>query len=309
MYILWTRGLSILNEICVKNISLPNGETLGYRESGKGDKVLILIHGNMTSSKHCDLLMENLPEEYKVFAVDLRGFGISTYNKPIDSLEDFSKDLKLFIDALDLKKFYLAGWSTGGAVSMNFTADCPEHVIKLILIESSGVTGLPMYKYDENRKPIPGSLLKSREEIENETVKIGPMLDAYKKRDKKFLKGVWDKLIYNRNRPEEDRYQEYLEDMLTQRNLADVYYGLVSFNITNEKHGIYEGNSKVGKIEVPVLVVQGDRDYIVPPEEGIKTVQAIGTNAKLLMLHNSGHSPMVDSLDELLHSIVEFTSI
>lgn len=296
-----------MNDILVRTVSLPNGETLGYRESGNGGKILVLVHGNMTSSKHWDLLMENLPVDFKVFAVDLRGFGISTYNRPIDTLEDFSEDLKLFADTLGLKRFYLAGWSTGGAVSMNFTADYPEHVIKLILVESTGITGLPMYKYDENRKLIPGSLLKSREEILNESVKIGPVLDAYKNRDKKFLKAMWDKVIYNMNQPEEDRYQEYLEDMLTQRNLVDVYYGLVSFNISNEKHGIYEGNGKVDKIKAPVLVVQGDKDYIVPPEEGIKTVQAIGNNAKLLILHNSGHSPMVGSLDELLQGIVEFT--
>jgi len=45
------------NEITLKSIRIPNGETIGYRESGTGDKILLLVHGNMTSSKHWDVLM------------------------------------------------------------------------------------------------------------------------------------------------------------------------------------------------------------------------------------------------------------
>ncbi len=71
---------------------LQNGETHGYRYYPGGDKVIVLVHRNLASSKHFDTLMEVLPEEYTIYAIDMRGSGISTYNKPISSLRDFAEE-------------------------------------------------------------------------------------------------------------------------------------------------------------------------------------------------------------------------
>ncbi|MGM0446474.1 MAG: alpha/beta fold hydrolase, partial [Bacillota bacterium] len=118
-------------DIKLKKVKLTNGETLGYRETLGGKDVLLLLHGNMTSSKHWDVFMENFNENYKLIAPDMRGFGISTYNKKISSIADFVQDLKLFIEKLDLDNFVLMGWSTGGCIAMKYTADNPEKVKKL----------------------------------------------------------------------------------------------------------------------------------------------------------------------------------
>ena len=100
--------------IKLKEVNLPNNETLGYRIRKGGDKTLLLIHGNMTSSKHWDIFMENFNEDYTIIAPDMRGFGISTYNNTIDSISEFAEDLELFVQTLKLEKFDLMGWSTGG---------------------------------------------------------------------------------------------------------------------------------------------------------------------------------------------------
>lgn len=292
-------------ETLLKSIEISNGETIGYRESGSGDNILLLVHGNMTSSKHWDILIEALPEDVKIYAVDLRGFGISSYNNPINSLNDFSEDLKLFVDKLGLKKFYLAGWSTGGGVSMQFTANYPEYVDKLLLIESVGVKGYPIYQTDENGNFLQGKLYETKEALSKDTVSLAPILDAYNSRNKAFYKGLWDAVIYTDKKPSEERYEEYLEDMLTQVNTIDVYWALTSFNISNEHNGLTEGNSDVDKILVPTLVIQGERDLVVVPAIGEEIAATIGENAILLKLP-SGHSPLIDCLDLLVKHIVEF---
>jgi len=53
-------------KIVLRSLTLNNGENIAYRETGTGDRILLLVHGNMSSSKHWDLLMENLPDEYKI---------------------------------------------------------------------------------------------------------------------------------------------------------------------------------------------------------------------------------------------------
>lgn len=295
-----------MKNIKLKSIEIPNGETLGYRECGSGDKILLLIHGNMTSSKHWDLVMENLPNDYKVYAVDLRGFGISSYNKPINSLKDFSDDIKMFVDEIGLEKFYIGGWSTGGGVAMKFTADYQKYVEKLILIESVGIKGYPIFKKDNEGRAIMTELLKTKEEIAEDPIQVIPIVNAYKNKDTKTLRKIWEQTIYTHNKPEESRYVDYLDDMLTQRNLVDVDYALATFNISNSDNGVILGNNDVEKINIPTLIIQGDRDLVVPMDmaKGIK--EGIGDNAKLTILKDSGHSPLIDNLNELIQNIIDF---
>lgn len=293
-------------EIKLKTLKIPNGETIGYRESGSGDKILILVHGNMTSSKHWDVLIENLPDNYKIYAPDLRGMGISSYNSPINSIKDFTEDVKAFADELGLNNFDIAGWSTGGCIAMQLAASYPECVNRLILIESGGIKGYPVFKKDKNGQPILSELIKTKEELSNDFVQVLPIINACAKKDIEFLKCVWRATIYTHNEPSPQKFHEYMEDMVTQRNLIDLDYSLITFNISHEHNGVVEGNGDIDKITAPTLVIQGDRDIVVPSYTGSEIQQSIGSNAKLVMLP-CGHSPLIDCLDLLTKEIVNFT--
>lgn len=292
-------------KIMLKSIKIKNGETIGYRESGCGDKIIILVHGNMTSSKHWDILIEAMPEEYKIYAIDLRGFGISSYNDPIDSIKDFSEDLKLFVDEMGLQEFYLGGWSTGGGVSMQFVADYPNYVKKLILVESIGVKGYPTYPLDEKRRRLSDKPFQSREDLAGDLVGMAPLVKAYKNKDKEFFRNLWNAVIYTHEKPSDSKYDEYLEDMLTQVNTIDVHWALIKFNISNEHNGVTDGTGEVNKITLPTLVIQGDRDRVVVPKIGEEIKTAIGDNATFVSLE-AGHSPLIDSLEPLVKNIVNF---
>ena len=293
-------------EIKFKKVQLDNGEELTYREREGGEEPLVLVHGNMTSSKHWDLLIESLPEKYKVYAPDLRGFGGSSYNNEINSLHDFAADLKDFFEQLNLKDFVLIGWSTGGGVVMDFTADNADYVKKLILLESVGTKGYPIYKKDENGQPIPGELLSTKEEIAKDPVQVLPVLNAYQNKDKDTMKMIWNATIYTDNQPEPEKYDEYVEDMFTQRNLVDVDYALAHFNISNEDNGLEEGNGKAKEIDVPTLVLWGTNDLVVTEEMAQNINNDIGDNSELIYLEDCGHSPIIDDLDQLLENVVEF---
>ncbi|SDY42796.1 Pimeloyl-ACP methyl ester carboxylesterase [Proteiniborus ethanoligenes] len=295
-----------MSEITLNSVKLSNGETYGYRKSGEGNKVLVLVHGNMSSSKHWDLVMENLPSDYTTYAIDMRGFGVSSYNTPINSLKDLSEDLKLFVDAIGLKNFYLAGWSTGGGVAMHFSIDYPEHVEKLILVESVGIKGYPIFKKDVNGQPIIGEFLNTKEEIAKDPIQVVPILSAYENKDRNMLRATWDALIYVFGKPEEERYEAYIDEMLKQRNLVDIDYSLVHFNISDEHNGVVEGSGGVHKIKAPTLVIQGKEDIVVPMNMGIGIAEGIGEKARLELLDNGGHSPMTDDLDRFMNLILDF---
>lgn len=290
-------------EITLKTVKLANGETLGVREREGGEDVLLLIHGNMTSSKHWDLILEALPEKFKVYAVDLRGFGISTYNKPIETIKDFSEDVKQFVEAMGLEDFSICGWSTGGAVAMQYTIDNPNGVNKIILLASASTRGYPFYSVNAFGQQV---RLTKKEEVLKDVTKAIPVLRAYQHKDKSFLRNMWNLVIYNNNKPDPARYDDYLEDMLTQRNLVDVYQALNLFNISSVHNGINEGTNQAKNINVPTLVLWGEKDLVVSEKMTTEIIEDLGENAKLKVLRNCGHSPLVDDLDQLVHEIESF---
>lgn len=292
-------------DLSMGKVKLKNGEEIAYREREGGTIPVVLVHGNMTSSKHWDILIDVLDPKYKVYAIDLRGFGHSTYHHRITSIKDFSDDLKDFVDALNLKDFTLVGWSTGGCVSMQFEIDYPGLCKKIVLLASGSTRGYPMFETKLDGTPNLNKRLQTIEEVEKDGKTIG-VQHLYNTRDKEGLKSVWNAVIYTNKRPDHKKYDEYVEDMLTQRNLADVYHALNTFNISNENNGVTEGTGEAKKIQIPVLVLYGDRDYVVTEEMTQEILKDLGHVAQFRRLKDSGHSPLIDDIEQLKESMEEF---
>ena len=288
----------------IKTISINNGETIAYRECGQGNKNILLVHGNMSSSMHFDEVMERLEEKYKLIAVDLRGFGKSTYNKRIDSLRDLAEDINDFTDKIGLSKFSAVGWSTGGGVILELAAMAKEKIEKLVLVNSVGPKGYPMFKKDAQGQ-MTTELLIEREDIAKDPIQVLPVLNAIETNNRDFYKALWNVTIYNRNQPNEEKYATYIDEMLLQRNLVDVDYALVHFNITNEDNGIEKGSNIASEIDAETLVIQGKKDLVVPSymaDDHIKFIK----NSTRKILDKCGHSPMTDDLDAFIESIENF---
>ncbi|KAA0547629.1 alpha/beta hydrolase [Bacillus sp. BGMRC 2118] len=293
--------------IQLNKVELSNGETLGYRlREGQG-KTLLLVHGNMTSSKHWDLLIEALPKDYHIIAVDLRGFGESTYHKPITSIKEFTDDVKLFVDALGLKDFAMMGWSTGGGVVMQFQVDYPGYATELILLASVSTRGYPFYGVNEQGQIDLTKRYRSLEEIKQDPVRTIPIQGAYNSGNRELLRMIWNATIYDQNQPTPEKYEEYIDDMLTQRNLAEVYHALNTFNISKHHNGVTEGTNLVTKITIPTLVLNGERDKVVlkimTDEIAADLNESIVT---VVELKGCGHSALIDDVTQLVDVVTAF---
>ncbi|WP_277585206.1 alpha/beta fold hydrolase [Psychrobacillus antarcticus] len=287
-------------------IQLSNGESIAYRVRPGGDETIVLVHGNMTSSKHWDILLESLDKRFTIYAIDLRGFGESTYHNRVQGIKDFADDVSEVVNALDLQNFYLIGWSTGGAISMKYVVDHPGRCKKLVLLASASTRGYPFYGSKEDGTLDMASRLKTVEEIEENPSKTLVIQGLYDSRNKEGLKAVWNAAIYSHKQPVESAYDDYVDDMLTQRNLADVYHALNTFNISGNHNGLNEGTDEAKEITIPVLILRGDRDYVVSEEMTQEIVADLGDNATYIPLINSGHSPLIDDLEQLTNKIEAF---
>lgn len=97
------------------------------------DRTVVLIHGNVSSSLFWQELMQDLPSDLRVIAIDLRGFGGSEH-LPVDAtrgLRDFSDDVHATLTTLGIDGPHLVGWSMGGGVAMQYAIDHPVRSLTL----------------------------------------------------------------------------------------------------------------------------------------------------------------------------------
>lgn len=289
----------------IKTIDLDTHETIAYRQSGDHGPVVLLIHGNMSSSVHWQVLMERLENDYQVYALDMTGFGDSTYHRQLESLHDFSRDVTNFIEKLALENVNIVGWSTGGGVVLETAADIPDKIQKVFILDSVGIQGYPMFEKDAAFQPILTRRIHTREDIAVDPVQVLPILKAYENNDRAFMKMVWNATIYQLNQPSDADYEIYLDAIFKQRNLVDVDVALANFNISHQHNGVVKGNGRIDLVKAPVVIMHGAKDLTVPMSDSEYTKNVLKDQAELVIFDNVGHSVLTDNLDLLVDTLVE----
>jgi pimeloyl-ACP methyl ester carboxylesterase len=115
-----------------------NGWPVHYEVAGAGEP-LVLVHGLSESTR---LWSRNVPElagHYRVYLVDLPGFGTMRRYRQHFDLTRSGLWLAAWLEALGLQTVNLVGHSMGGYVSMALAATHPERVKRLVLVDSIGM--------------------------------------------------------------------------------------------------------------------------------------------------------------------------
>ncbi|MFW5842065.1 MAG: alpha/beta fold hydrolase [Bacillota bacterium] len=286
-----------------KTVTLNNHETYYYLETNKDKpQTILLVHGNMSSGVHYQPLIERI-KDYHVLAPDLRGFGDSTYLNPIASLEDFADDLHAFLDAVDVDKVVFVGWSTGGGIGLKFAAKYPERISQLVLLESASYRGYPIYEKDDTMQPKLDQLYQSKDAMAQDPVQVAPAQNAMENNNKDFMKAVWEAAIYNVKIPEDEDL--YLEESLKQRNLIDVDWALMTFNMSHTSNGVSDGDGSIDDVTCNVLSIYGKKDLVILQYMFDETVKALH-HVQTKILENGSHSPITDDPDYIHKLLIDF---
>jgi pimeloyl-ACP methyl ester carboxylesterase len=109
-----------------------NGASLYYEERGDGAP-LVLIHGGLASGAMWEPVVPELSESFRVITPDSRGHGRSTNPSGQLSYGTISDDIAALIEALDLERPVVGGWSDGGQVTLELGASHPAAASALIV--------------------------------------------------------------------------------------------------------------------------------------------------------------------------------
>jgi len=116
-----------------------------YLAGGEG-KPLVLVHGLGGRAQDWAVLIPSLMKQgYRVYALDLLGFGQSPRPDLDYSIALQTNLLNQFVDSQRLNQFDLAGWSMGGWIALKFTLEHPERVERLVVFDSAGVDFKPAF--------------------------------------------------------------------------------------------------------------------------------------------------------------------
>ena len=96
-----------------------NGVELYYQDVGSGDAV-VFVHGVWMSSRCFAPQLEGLADRHRVLALDLRGHGGSEHAQSGHTVAQYARDLRAFLEALELREPVVVGWSMGSLVLWDY---------------------------------------------------------------------------------------------------------------------------------------------------------------------------------------------
>jgi pimeloyl-ACP methyl ester carboxylesterase len=109
----------------------------------RSDPAVVLVHGGGLDSAElswCELIPA-LSDDYRVYAVDLPGYGDSDPPERVPTTDYYVRVLERFLDAEGVDSPALVGVSLGGAISLGYALDHPDDVSALVAIDSYGLGG------------------------------------------------------------------------------------------------------------------------------------------------------------------------
>jgi pimeloyl-ACP methyl ester carboxylesterase len=115
-----------------------HGREISYLGGGQGP-VLLMIHGIAVSSEHWRGVLEPLAHRHAIVAPDLPGHGMSVGGPGDYSLGNLATGLRDLLLSLGHERATIVGHSLGGGIGMQFAYQFPEMVERLVLVSSGGL--------------------------------------------------------------------------------------------------------------------------------------------------------------------------
>jgi pimeloyl-ACP methyl ester carboxylesterase len=111
-----------------------NGVTLGYREFGSGEPLLMIPgFGATMDNEWNETFLGILASKYHVYIYDHRGMGYSSTNNATPSIPLYADDAAMLMTALGYDSMHVYGVSMGSSISQQLVIDHPERVRKVVL--------------------------------------------------------------------------------------------------------------------------------------------------------------------------------
>jgi pimeloyl-ACP methyl ester carboxylesterase len=277
----WLRPVSYFTETMYMRAYLSGVESRsvtveGHRvhynaEGPAAGPAVVLVHGlGGRAEDWRDLAPYLAKAGFRVYMPDLLGYGRS--DRPVDfsySVRDEAEVVVAFLDVLGLKQVDLGGWSMGGGIVQHLAFRHPERVRRLMLFDSAGITELPAW---DTRLFTPTSAEELRQ-LDALLMPNPPRIPPFMVRD-----------ILRISRRNAWVIHRAMGTMLSGRDATD---------------------AMMPQLKMPVLIVWGEEDRILPLSQG-ERMHSLIPQSELEVFPGCGHLAPGQCTAQIGPKVVEF---
>lgn len=240
---------------------------INYIVEGTGAPI-ILLHGWGGCIDSWYPITEHLKKDFRVYVLDLPGFGKSDRPKEAIGIKDYALLISLFINKLKINNPVVVGHSFGGSVAAVLSAFYPQQVLRLVLTEASGI----------RIKSIKLAFIQLLAEGGKNLFNL-PLL--------KHFHSVGRNILYNTLLKESDYYSA--------GDLKEILKKIISEDIRD----------LIKKINIPTLLIWGKNDKATPLWQG-ELLHSLIPNSKLVVIPNCGHFAYLENPESFLEEVEKF---
>ncbi|MFN0188776.1 MAG: alpha/beta fold hydrolase [Bacteroidia bacterium] len=250
-----------------------------YDDHGKGETPIIFIHGFPFDKFMWQPQLDLFGKNHRVIAYDIRGFGKSTLGSVQGSINLFADDLVSFMDGLKIGKAIVCGLSMGGYILLNAIIRYPQRFDAIILSDTQCIAD--SFEAKEKRKKAISQIVAGK----INDFAMGFIANIFSDETKKTKGDVVEKIK---------------STILTTRAEAVT----ATLSVLAEREDLC---SSISQIEVPTLIICGEKDIVTPVEQAEFLFTTI-PNSQLKIIDNAGHMSNLEQPDEFNKHVVEFIS-
>lgn len=265
-----------------------SGITVHYKAAGSGQPAFLLMHGFAASTFSWREVMEPMTVWRQVIAFDRPGFGLTErpleWEGPSPYGPEAQADLTVgLMDVLGIERAVLVGNSAGGTIALLTALNYPERVEALVLVSPAVYAGggapgwmRPLLNTPQMRR-------------------LGPLLArSIKERGAELGRSAW----HDPTKLTPEVWEGYT------RPLQAEHWDRALWEVTRASHPLGL-EKRLGEVRVPVLVVTGDDDRIVPTQQSVRLAREI-PGAQLVVIPECGHVPQEECPVPFLEAVEQF---
>ncbi len=240
-----------------------------YFVGGQG-RPLLLIHGLGSRSEDWTPEMPDyVSKGFRVYAIDLLGCGRTDHPDIAYTIQQQTNLIHGFLDAIHVPQADVIGWSMGGWIALQLAIEHPASVRRLVLMDSAGLS----FKTDLTPEIFEPHTVPQLKELEALLVPHPHALPVFF--NHALLRAMQRNFFV---------VHRTVESMLTGKDLLD---------------------GQLKEIRVPVLIVWGEQDTLIPPAVGHRMHSAI-LQSVLQLYSGCGHIGPATCAGRIIPRVIDF---
>jgi pimeloyl-ACP methyl ester carboxylesterase len=256
--------------------NIPNAK-IAYKTFGSGEPLIMCIGYSANMDLWSTKVIEILQTKYRVIVFDYRGMGLSTNSDSTISISSLASDINALLCELSIDKTHVLGWSMGGYVAQMFAVNYPEKVSKLVLYATNC-----------------GDTL-----VVNPSQEIIDILENPAATPMERLGLLFP----------DEWLATHPEPWIFLPNATEPYnFETIGMQYIAIQEWLTPGGGSAGhlnSLKMPVLVICGDNDKVVPSQNSSDLAGLIKTST-IIKVHDSGHGLMYQLPETFANYLLTF---